>query len=109
MQAVSVGDLPGDPENAPLRIGERVEVITTSKENLKFAVTDISESGLGGKFGFIPYDDIRYLKVQRPTRSRDVNTHWIWGALGAAAIIALIVSADSVTACSPGPCPQPSN
>ena len=109
MQAVSIKDLPGDPESGPLRVGERVEVVTYDKEKLEFAVTDITELGLGGKFGFIPYNDIRRLKVQRPASSRDVNTHWIWGALGAAALIALIVSADSVTACSPSPCPQPSN
>jgi hypothetical protein len=108
MQTVPVGDLPGDGDNAPLQVGDRIELVTYDREKLEFAVTDITADGLGGKFGFIPYKDIRSVRVQRPGRS-DKNTHWVWTALGAAVLIALIAGADSVSACSPGPCPQPSN
>jgi hypothetical protein len=35
--------------------------------------------------------------------SRDLT--WLWGILGAALFVAIIASADSVSVCSPGPCP----
>ena len=33
---------------------------------MEFAVTDITTEGIGGKFGFIPFENIRRLRVQRP-------------------------------------------
>ena len=107
MQTIPVQDLRGRGENSSLRIGDRVEVVTTHNEKLDFAVTDISGEGLAGKFGFIPYHDIRRLRVRRPGTGDGEASGWLWGVLGIAALVALVVSADSVTICSGTPCPPP--
>lgn len=104
MQAVSVHDLAEQSTPAEIRAGDRVEVITHSSEKFEFNVTEIDDQGLGGEFGFIAYDDMRRLRVNRPGGSPEVPG-WLWGALGVAAAIALIANADSVSVCSPSPCP----
>ena len=109
MQAVPVQDVQSQGENGTLQIGDRVELLTTDNEKLEFAVTDITTDGLGGKFGFVAYEDIRRLRIHRPGQTKGGNLSWLWGVLGAAALIALISSADSVSVCSGTPCPHPEN
>ena len=107
MQTIAVQDLQKDPEKISLHIGDRVELFTYNNEKLDFSVTDITDEGLAGKFGFIPYQDIRRLRVHRPGHHEAGNMTWLWGILGIAALAALVASADSVTVCSGAPCPQP--
>jgi hypothetical protein len=107
MQTVSVSELREGEAPAEIRPGDRVEVITRDNEKMEFSVTEINDLGVGGKFGFIPYDHMRRLQVRRPGSGGGQNTGWLWGAIGVAALIALIASADSVAVCSPGPCPIP--
>ena len=105
MQPMVIDDL-RDPHRDPsLDIGDRVEVITHDSEKLEFSVTEIDTNGLGGKFGFIPYENMRRLRVQQAGAQAE-DFQWVWVAVGIAALVALIASADSVTACSPGPCPS---
>jgi hypothetical protein len=105
MQSISVQDVQTQREDSGLYLGDRVEIITNDSEKLDFAVTDITADGIGGKFGVIPYANIRSLKVKSPGSVDESSTTWVWAVLGAIALGALVASADSVTACSPGPCP----
>ncbi|MDT8320367.1 MAG: hypothetical protein RQ826_07550 [Xanthomonadales bacterium] len=105
MQPVSIHDLRDPQVDPPLRVGDRVEVITRDSEKLEFAITEIDHDGLRGSFGFVPYDDMRRLRVRRTGGSAE-DYEWVWIMVGVAALIALVASADSVTACSPGPCPS---
>ena len=84
--------------------GSLVEVKTLDKRTVKFRVTEITDDGLGGKQGFYRYEDMKNLRVDNPGKKDDTLTY-ILGALGIAALIALVVSADSVAICSPSPCP----
>ena len=84
--------------------GSLVEVKTLDKRTVKFRVTEISDEGLGGKQGFYRFEDMKSLRVDNPGKKGD-TTAYILGALGVIALIALIVNADSVTICSPSPCP----
>ena len=79
-------------------------MISKQGEKFEFTVTEINEIGLGGKFGFIPYRNIRRLSVRRPGGNAD-DYAWVWAVLGAALFVAIIANADSVSVCSPGPCP----
>jgi hypothetical protein len=106
MQTVSIQKLEDPTIPSEIQHGDRVEVITQDSEKMEFDVTDITTEGIGGKFGFIPFENIRRLRVQRSTGVSTANTNWIWGVIGAAALIALIASADSVSICSGTPCPQ---
>jgi hypothetical protein len=105
MQPVSVHDLADAEAPAKIVIGDRVEVITKDSEKFEFTVKEINAIGLGGKFGFIPYEKMRQLRVRRPGSDSDDGLEWLWAVLGAAVVIAVIASADSVSVCSPGPCP----
>lgn len=107
MQTVAVRDVQPGSESSPVQTGDRVEVETRDHEKLDFTVTDITDDGLAGQFGFVRFDDIHTLRVRRPGQTDGSATKWLLGILGAAAAIALIVSADSVTACSGTPCPPP--
>lgn len=104
LQSVAVSDVRVGPESSPVRIGDRVEVLTRDNEKLNFAVTDITADGLAGRFGFVRFDDIRRLRVRRPGGNGNTTT-WILGIASVAALVALLVAADSVTVCSGGPCP----
>jgi len=104
MQPVSVQDLQGREAPPEIRMGDRVEVITRDDEKFEFAVTEISALGLGGKFGFIPYERMRRLRV-RQSGGDGQDLTWLWALLGVAAAVAVISAADSVSVCSPGPCP----
>ena len=105
MQPVRVSDVRGNDAPAEIREGDRVEVVTRAGEKFEFSVTEINALGLGGEFGFIPYENMRQLSVRRPGSDSDAGLEWLWAVLGAAIVIAVIASADSVSVCSPGPCP----
>jgi len=106
MQTVPIRDVQAGGDNSPIFPGDRVEVITRDNEKLEFPVTDITDEGLSGQFGFIPYSDIHQLSVRRPGSDGDGEaTKWILGALAAAAVVALVAASDSVTVCSGSPCP----
>ena len=105
MQLISVQNVQSQGEDSGLYIGDEVEIITNDSEKLDFAVTDITNEGIGGKFGLVPYANIRSLKVKRAGSSDDSSLTWLWAVLGIVAVGAIIASADSVTVCSPGPCP----
>ena len=105
MQTVSIQSLENPSIPSEIQHGDRVEVITNDSEKMEFAVTDITTDGIGGKFGFIPFENIRRLRVQRQTGGSGESATWIWGVIGAAALIALIASADSVSICSGSACP----
>lgn len=106
MQTVSVRDLQGQDNPADIGRGDRVEVTTRDDEKFEFTVSEINALGLGGSFGFIPYERIRQVRVRRPGNAGD-DLEWLWVALGAVAFVAIIANADSVSVCSPGPCPSP--
>ena len=105
LQPISVQDVQSQGEDSGLYIGDRVEIITNDSERLDFAVTDITNEGIGGKFGLIPHANIRSLKVKRPGSLDDSSSTWVWAVLGIVALGAIIASADSVTVCSGDPCP----
>jgi hypothetical protein len=104
MHPVRVSDIQGNDRPAELREGDRVEVVTVDREKFEFTVSEVNALGLGGKFGFIPYERMRSLKVRRPG-SDAADLQWLWAVIGAAAVVAIVASADSVSVCSPGPCP----
>ena len=106
MQSVPVQDLRDRDKGDLLYPGDRVELVTRDHEKLDFTITDITADGLAGKFGFVAYDDIQRLRVRRAGQGNARNLTWLWGVLGAAAVIGLISAADSVTVCSNTPCPQ---
>lgn len=106
MQPVRVSDLGEGQAPAEIVIDDRVEVISRDGEKFEFTVTEINEVGLGGKFGFIPYRNMRSLSVRRPGADTD-DFAWLWGVLGLAVVVAIVANADSVSICSPGPCPPP--
>ena len=104
MQPVRLGDIdPGQPP-AGIGIGDRVEVVSRAGEEFEFTVTELNPTGVGGEFGFIPFRHMRRLSVRRPG-AEAADLGWLWGLLGVALVAAVIVSADSVSVCSPGPCP----
>ena len=84
--------------------GSLVQVKTLDKRTVKFRVTEITDEGLGGKQGFYRFEDMKNLRVDNPGKNDDTLTYLL-GALGIAALIVLVASADSVTICSPSPCP----
>ena len=105
MQTVSIQDLENPDIPSEIQIGERVEVSTRDNEKMQFTVTNINSDGIGGKFGFIPYENIRHVQVRRSGGNSAESLNWLWGIIGAAALIALVVSADSISACSGSACP----
>jgi hypothetical protein len=88
--------------------GYLVKVKTLDRKTVKFRVTEMTHEGLGGNKGFYRYEDMKSLSVENPHANKNDNTlAWILGALGVAALIALVANADSVSVCSAPPCPQP--
>jgi len=107
MQPVSVESAMQRTTISGIDYGSLVEVKTLANRTSKFRVTEMNEDGLGGKPGFFRYEDMKSLKVQSEG-SNNSGEFWgyLLGALGIAALIALVANADSVTVCSPSPCPQ---
>jgi hypothetical protein len=90
--------------------GSLVEVKTLAGETVKFRVTDITDEGLGGSKGFFRFTDMERLRVENPNQnSGETAIAWILGIVGVAALVALVANSDSVSVCSPSPCPQPGN
>lgn len=107
MQTVSVEDAMRTSHPRGIDYGSLVKVKMLDNRTLKFRVTEISPEGLGDSEGFYRYENMKSLYVETPAaNSRDTTLNVILGALGIAALIALIANADSVSVCSSPPCPQ---
>jgi hypothetical protein len=107
MQTVGVEQAMNYSPPRGVDFGSLVQVRTLDHKTAKFRVTEITDSGLGGKPGFFRYEDMESLKVEQ-TSSGQVNWGAIIGAiLGVAALVFLIDNADSVSVCSIPPCPRP--
>ena len=104
MQTVDVESAMRYPPAPGIDIGSLVEIRTLDDRRLKFRVTDATSLGLDGKYGFVAYEDMAQLKVDTSARSEGRAVGYIISALGFAALIALINSADAVRICSPSPC-----
>lgn len=88
--------------------GSLVEVRSLDNRTVKFRVTDITAEGLGGKPGFYRFEDMKSLRVENPSANNSGNAwNYILGALGIIALVALVANADSVSICTPSPCPEP--
>lgn len=110
MQPVNVEQAMQQPQPRGVDFGSLVEVRTLDRQTAKFRVTEMTPEGLGGSHGFFRYEDMRSLKVETPS-NRDSNETWAYvlGALGIIGLIVLAASSDSVSVCSPSPCPTPDN
>ena len=87
--------------------GRMVEVKPIDGRKVKFRVTEITDEGIGNGDGFYRYSDMESLKVENPDSNATEDTlTWVLGAIGIAALIALAVNSDSVSVCSPSPCPE---
>lgn len=108
MQPVNIEHSMQSDKARGIDYGSLVEVKTLDRKTIKFRVTEITREGLGGNKGFYRYEDMKSLRVENPNSNRnDTALAWVLGVLGAAALIALIANADSVSVCSSQPCPQP--
>jgi len=104
LQEVSVENAMRNSKPSGVDYGSLVEVKTFDKQTEKFRVTVMNDDGLGGSKTFFRYEDMTSLKVEGPKNSGEDAWMIIGGILGAAALIWLISSADSVKVCSPTPC-----
>ena len=107
MQTVSIESAMNYSPPRGIDYGSLVEVKTLNKRTIKFRVTEITDEGLGGKQGFYRFEDMKSLRVDAPAQGESNAAAYLLGALGVAALVALVISADSVAICSPSPCPQP--
>jgi len=107
MHTVDVENAMRYPPPQSIDIGSLVEIRTLDKRTLKFRVTDMTNLGLDGKYGFVAYEDMAQLKVDVSGRNEGNTASYILGVLGIAALIAVINSADSVHVCSNTPCGDP--
>lgn len=104
MQAVSIESAMRYSPPPGVDYGSLVEIVTLDRQTVRFRVTDITPEGLGGKPGFFAYEDMQTLKVDQASESSGNAVGWIVGAIGIAALIALIANADDVRVCSQPPC-----
>ena len=68
----------------------------------------MTPEGLGSSAGFYRYEDMQSLKVDNQQRKKGDNGEtwaYVLGVLGVIGLIALAASSDSVSVCSPSPCP----
>jgi hypothetical protein len=108
MQPVNIEHAMQSDKARGIDYGSLIEIKTLDRKTVKFRVTEITKEGLGGNKGFYRYEDMKSLRVENPHSSKNDNTlGWVLGVLGVAALIALVANADSVSVCSPPPCPQP--
>ncbi len=110
MYPVSVENAMQQPQPGGVDYGSLVEVRTLDRKTAKFRVTEMTPEGLGGSAGFFRYEDMQSLKVENEKRRHsDNNETWAWvlGVLGVIGLIALAASSDSVSICTPSPCPTP--
>ena len=102
MQKVNVETAMQSAHPRGIDYGSLVEVRTLDNQRARFRVTEISREGLGGRDGFYRYEDMKSLRVENPNAGSDSTWHYILGALGIAALVALALSADSVAVGSSG-------
>jgi hypothetical protein len=107
MQAVSIERAMQHSPPASVGYGSLVQVKMLDKSTAKFRVTAINTDGLGSSKKFYRYEDMASLKVEGPDNKSSNATAIILGILGAAALVFLVSSADSVSVCSPSPCERP--
>jgi hypothetical protein len=107
LQEVSVENAMRNSKPSGVDYGSLVEIRTFDKQTAKFRVTVMNADGLGGSKAFFRYEDMASLKVEGPKSSGEDTWMIIGGILGAAALIWLVASADSVKVCSPSPCSNP--
>ena len=107
LQPVSVENAMKNSPPRGVDYGSLVQVKTFDKKTAKFRVTVINADGLGGSQNFFRYEDMASLKVEAPRNNSNDTWMIIGGILGAAALIFLISSADSVSVCTPSPCDRP--
>lgn len=87
--------------------GRLVQVKTLDKRTVKFRVMEITESGIGSEDEFFRFVDMKSLKVDNPNSTGSEETWtYVLGVIGAVALIALAINSDSVSVCSPSPCPE---
>ncbi len=104
MQAIDVQEAMRYPPPPGVDIGSLVEVRTLAGREMKFRVTEVNILGLDGKYGFVAYEDMDRLKVEKPPNKDSNLASYILGALGVIALIALVDDADAVVVCSDPPC-----
>ena len=104
MHAVSIESAMRYSPPSGIDYGSLVEVKTLDQQSARFRVTEITPEGLGGKVGFYNYEDMLSLRVEQASNSSSNTVGWIVGAIGIAALVALIANADEVRVCSPSPC-----
>ena len=90
-----------------VEVGRLVDVRMLDGQRAKFRVTEIADDGIGNDDGFYRFADMERLSVENPNSKKNEETlTWILGVVGFAALVALALSSDSVSVCSPGPCPE---
>ena len=107
LQSVSVENAMKNSPPRGVDYGSLVQVKTIDKQTAKFRVTVINADGLGGSQNFFRYEDMASLKVEAPKNNSNDTWMIIGGILGAAALVFLISSADSVSVCTSTPCENP--
>ena len=107
LQPVSVENAMKNSSPRGVDYGSLVQVKTFDKQTAKFRVTVINSDGLGGSKNFYRYEDMASLKVEAPKDNNNDTWMIIGGILGAAALVFLITSADSVSVCTSTPCEHP--
>ena len=107
LQPVSVENAMKNSPPRGVDYGSLVQVKTFDKQTAKFRVTVINADGLGGSQNFFRYEDMASLKVEAPKNNSNDTWMIIGGILGAAALVFLISSADSVSVCTSTPCENP--
>jgi len=87
--------------------GRLVQVKTLDNRTVKFRVTEISDTGIGSNDEFFRFSDMKSLKVDNPNSQSSENAwNYVLGVVGVIALVALIANSDSVSVCSPSPCPE---
>jgi hypothetical protein len=107
LQPVSVENAMKNSPPRGVDYGSLVQVKIFDKQTAKFRVTVINSDGLGGSQNFYRYEDMASLKVEGPKSNSNDTWMIIGGILGAAALVFLISSADSVSVCTSTPCENP--
>lgn len=87
--------------------GRLVEVKTLDNRTVKFRVTEIDDTGIGSTDEFFSFAEMKSLKADNPNSKSSENAwNYVLGVIGVIALIALAANSDSVSVCSPSPCPE---
>lgn len=107
MQAVDLQRAVQTSNARGVEYGRLVVVRMLDGERAKFRVTEMNDRGIGNDEAFYRFADMESLKVENPnSNSGEETVTWVLGVIGFIALIALAVNSDSVSVCSPGPCPE---